>query len=135
MGGEKVNRINLQGLEHIIQITAGDGKIYLRSYITKLKKSGLKTPHVELIEIGPSFDFVLNRTHLAEESLYKETLKQPKVLKPKTKKNISHDVFGTKKGRIHMQKQDFDKLQTRKMKGLKRKGSGMNNGDDSKKVK
>ena len=35
-------------------------------------------------------------------------------------KNIEHDVFGTKTGRIHMQKQDLDSLQLRKMKGLKR---------------
>ena len=36
------------------------------------------------------------------------------------KKNIEHDVFGTKTGRIHMQKQDLDSLHLRKMKGLKR---------------
>merc|ERR1712141_189142 len=121
--GEKVKNINLQGIEHIIQITASDGRIYFRSYSVQLKKSGLRTPRVELKEIGPSFDFVLNRTHLAEETLYKECLKQPKVLKPKVKKNVAHDVFGTKTGRIHMQKQDFENLQTRKMKGLKRKKS------------
>ena len=34
---------------------------------------------------------------------------------------MTHDAFGTKQGRIHMQKQDLTKLQTRKMKGLKRK--------------
>ena len=45
------------------------------------------------------------------------------LLQPKKKKNISHDAFGTKLGRVHMQKQDLSKLQTRKMKGLrKRKG-------------
>lgn len=42
-------------------------------------------------------------------------------LQPKKKKNISHDVFGTTYGRIHMQKQDLSKLQTRKMKGLKKR--------------
>jgi len=125
--GEKIKNINLQGIEHIIQITAADGRIYFRNYHAKLKKSGLRTPRVELEEIGPSFDFILSRTHLAEESLYKESLKQPKVLKPKVKKNISHDVFGTKAGRIHMQKQDFGNLQTRKMKGLKRKKNMKNN--------
>lgn len=42
---------------------------------------------------------------------------------PKKKKNISRDAFGTKFGRVHMQKQNLDKLKTRKMKGLrKRKG-------------
>ncbi|KAA8583229.1 hypothetical protein FQN60_015775 [Etheostoma spectabile] len=40
---------------------------------------------------------------------------------PKKKKNISHDTFGTKFGRVHMQKQDLSKLQTRKMKGLRKR--------------
>ncbi len=40
---------------------------------------------------------------------------------PKKKKNISHDAFGTRLGRLHMQKQDLDKLQTRKMKGLRKR--------------
>lgn len=35
-------------------------------------------------------------------------------------KNVSKDVFGTKHGRVHMKRQDFSKLQTRKLKGLKR---------------
>lgn len=42
-------------------------------------------------------------------------------LQPKKKKNISHNVFGTKFGRVHMQKQDLSKLQTRKMKGLRKR--------------
>ena len=46
-----------------------------------MKKSGLKTPRVEVEEIGPSFDFTLRRTHLASESLYKECLKKPKAAK------------------------------------------------------
>ena len=33
---------------------------------------------------------------------------------------MSHDVFGSKLGRVHMKRQDFSKLQTRKVKGLKR---------------
>ena len=35
-------------------------------------------------------------------------------------KNISHDAFGTKLGRVHMQRQDFSKLQLRKVKALKK---------------
>ena len=43
------------------------------------------------------------------------------ALQPKKKKNVSRDAFGTQLGRVHMQKMDLSKLQTRKMKGLKRK--------------
>uniref|UniRef100_A0A669BLL4 Ribosome production factor 2 homolog n=1 Tax=Oreochromis niloticus TaxID=8128 RepID=A0A669BLL4_ORENI len=105
--GPTVPAVRLAGLEHILHFTAIDGKIYMRSYRCLLKKSGCRTPRIELEEIGPSFDFVLRRTHLASDDLYKLAHKQPKALKPKKKKNISHDAFGTKFGRVHMQKQDL----------------------------
>uniref|UniRef100_A0A2K6BUK9 Ribosome production factor 2 homolog n=1 Tax=Macaca nemestrina TaxID=9545 RepID=A0A2K6BUK9_MACNE len=54
---------------------------------------------------------------------------------PKKKKNISHDTFGTTYGRIHMQKQDLSKLQTRKMKGLKKRPAERITEDQEKKSK
>ncbi|XP_036438413.1 ribosome production factor 2 homolog [Colossoma macropomum] len=123
--GPAVPAVRLAGLEHILHFTAADGKIYMRSYRVLLKKSGCRTPRIELEEIGPSFDFVLRRTHLASDDLYKTAHRQPKALKPKKKKNISHDAFGTKYGRLHMQKQNLDKLQTRKMKGLRKRGGAV----------
>ncbi|XP_061479610.1 ribosome production factor 2 homolog isoform X1 [Rhineura floridana] len=119
--GPVVSSVRLAGLEHVLHFTAVDEKIYMRSYKVLLKKSGCKIPRIELEDMGPSLDLVMRRTHLASDDLYKLSLKQPKALKPKKKKNISHDVFGTKYGRIHMQKQDLKKLQTRKMKGLKKR--------------
>ena len=53
----------------------------------------------------------------------------------KKRKNVSQDAFGSKLGRIHMTKQDLDNLQTRKMKGLKRKSSDNNKSDSPKKQK
>lgn len=124
--GPAVPSVRLAGLEHVLHFTALEGKIYMRSYRSLLKKSGCRTPRIELEEIGPSFDFVLRRTHLASDDLSRLAHRQPKALKPKKKKNVSHDAFGTKFGRLHMQKQDLAKLQTRKMKGLrKRRGSAV----------
>ncbi|XP_073711930.1 ribosome production factor 2 homolog [Misgurnus anguillicaudatus] len=119
--GPKVKAVRLAGLEHVLHFTALDGKIYMRSYKVLLKKSGCRTPRIELEEMGPSFDFAMRRTHIASDDLYRSAHKQPKGLKPKKKKNISHDAFGTRLGRLHMQKQNLDKLQTRKMKGLKKR--------------
>lgn len=119
--GPTVSSVRLAGLEHVLHFTALDGKIYMRSYKVLLKKSGCRTPRIELEEIGPSIDFILRRTHLASDDLYKTANRQPKALKPKKKKNISHDAFGTKFGRVHMQKQNLEKLQTRKMKGLRKR--------------
>ncbi|GCB76301.1 hypothetical protein scyTo_0017448, partial [Scyliorhinus torazame] len=119
--GPTVPNVRLGGLEIVLHFAAFGGKIFMRSYKVLLKKSGCRTPRIELEEMGPSFNFVLRRTHLASDDLYKKSLKQPKALKAKKKKNISQDVFGTTYGRIHMEKQDLGKLQTRKMKGLKRR--------------
>lgn len=121
--GPAVPSVRLAGLELVLHFTALEGKIYMRSYRSLLKKSGCRTPRIELEEIGPSFDFVLRRAHLASDDLYKTAHRRPKARKPRKKKNISHDTFGTKFGRLHMQRQDLTKLHTRKMKGLrKRKG-------------
>lgn len=117
--GPVVDQVRLAGMEHVIMITAQDGKIYLRNYKILLKKSGSRTPRVELEEMGPSLDLLIRRTKLASDDLYKQSLKVPKAAKIKKKKNISRDPFGSKLGRIHMQKQDLGKLQTRKVKALK----------------
>ncbi|TRY87737.1 hypothetical protein DNTS_031804 [Danionella cerebrum] len=95
-----------------------------KTELVLLKKSGCRTPRVELQEMGPSFDFSLRRNHMASDDLYKLAHKQPKGLMPKTKKNISHNAFGSKLGRIHMQRQDLNKMQTRKMKGLRKRRRG-----------
>ena len=44
---------------------------------------------------------------------------------------MSYDAFGSKLGRVHMEHQDFSKLQTRKLKGLKRT-RGENGGGEKK---
>ncbi|KAJ8270774.1 hypothetical protein GJAV_G00119140 [Gymnothorax javanicus] len=130
--GPSVTSVRLAGLEHVLHFTALEGKIFMRSYKVLLKKSGCRTPRIELEEMGPSFDFTMRRTHLASDDLYKTAHRQPKALKPKKKKNISHDAFGTKFGRLHMQKQDLAKLQTRKMKGLrKRRGENAEEQDET----
>ncbi|CAG5116098.1 unnamed protein product, partial [Candidula unifasciata] len=118
--GENVNKICLSGLEHVISIHAVNGKIYIRNYRVLLKKSGSRIPRVELESMGPSLDLSMRRTRLASDDLFKRALKKPVEAKPKKKKNISRDDLGNKLGRIHMKTQDFDKLQARKLKGLKR---------------
>ncbi|KAK9731316.1 Brix domain [Popillia japonica] len=117
---EHVENVRLQGLEHAISFTAANGKVLLRSYKILLKKSGCRTPRIELDEIGPRIDFTIRRSKLPSEDLMKQACRKPKELKKTVKKNISVDGLGTKHGRIHIGKQNIDKLQTRKMKGLKK---------------
>uniref|UniRef100_A0A8C2VQY2 Ribosome production factor 2 homolog n=1 Tax=Chinchilla lanigera TaxID=34839 RepID=A0A8C2VQY2_CHILA len=119
--GPMVENIHLAGFAYVLHFTALKGKVYFRSYKLLFTKSGCTAPQIELEEMGPSLDLVLSRTHLASDGLYKLSMRTPKALKPKKKKNMSQDTFGTTYRRIHMQKQDLSKLQTRKMEGLKKR--------------
>ncbi|XP_024081550.1 ribosome production factor 2 homolog [Cimex lectularius] len=118
---ENVQSVRLQGLEHVLTFTESENKIFMRSYRVLLKKSGTRLPRVELEEIGPSIDFSLRRMKLASEDLFKLACKKPKELKVKKVKNISRDPFGSKLGRVHIKQQNINKLQTRKLKALKKR--------------
>uniref|UniRef100_A0A915IW22 Ribosome production factor 2 homolog n=1 Tax=Romanomermis culicivorax TaxID=13658 RepID=A0A915IW22_ROMCU len=117
---ESPENIRLQGLEYLISFTALPDRILMRSYKILMKKSGTRVPRVELEEMGPSLDLIPRRNKLSSDDLFKHATRQPKALKPKKVKNVSHDVFGTRLARVHVKQQNLKTLQTRKMKGLKR---------------
>ncbi|KAI5304845.1 rRNA-binding ribosome biosynthesis protein rpf2 [Ascosphaera pollenicola] len=128
--GEETNKIDVEGLQYLLTVAAEEPVegtspvIHLRWYKIRTKKSGQKLPRVELDEVGPKLDFRIGRTKLAEEAVMKEAMKQGRRPNEnaKTKKNITTDSMGDKLGRIHLGRQDLSELQTRKMKGLKRRG-------------
>ncbi|KAK7108841.1 ribosome production factor 2 homolog [Littorina saxatilis] len=119
--GPVVDNVRLAGLEHVISLTAADGKIYLRNYKVQMKREAgsLGPPRVELENMGPSLDLVMRRTKLASDDLFKTSCKQPREAKIKMRKNISRDAFGTRLGRVHMTPQDLTKLPDRRMKRIK----------------
>ncbi|OBZ85885.1 Ribosome production factor 2 [Choanephora cucurbitarum] len=129
--GEEASAINLAGLEHVVSLTATpDDRILFRTYLIEMKKSGSKTPRVELEEMGPSYDLKVRRTTAPKAELWKAACKVPKEVKPKKVKNIEKDEMGDTYGRVHLGKQDLSKLQTRKMKGLKKRGADEDNDDE-----
>jgi ribosome production factor 2 len=69
--------------------------------------------------MGPSIDFVIRRTQFASADLEKLAMRVPKQLKVTKTKNITTNVFGETLGQVHMERQDFDKLQLKKNKALK----------------
>lgn len=126
--GETVKGVDVEGLQYMVQLSAADPiktnpdpKVHLRVYLIKTKKSGRRLPRVEVEEIGPRIDFDIRRIQEANHDVIKEALKRPKVLQSKVKKNIATDPMGDKIGLIHTGKQDMNKLQSRKMKGLKKR--------------
>jgi ribosome production factor 2 len=133
--GQVTDQISLLGLDHVIVCTAVEGKIYFRHYSIKMKKSGTNLPRVELEEIGPSMDLTIRRTRFAAHDLMKEALRQPRELKNRKVKNVTQNILGTLIN-VHKEKQDLGEMQTRKMKGLKRKraegtADGAANGEEA----
>ncbi|OJJ46052.1 hypothetical protein ASPZODRAFT_159644 [Penicilliopsis zonata CBS 506.65] len=136
--GEESDKIDVEGLQYILMVSAEEpteglsSVIHLRWYKIKTKRSGHKLPRVELDEIGPKFDFKVGRVQEAPRDALKEAMKQAKRPNEdmKTKKNIGMDSIGDKIGRVHLGKQDLGGLQTRKMKGLKRR-AGVESDDDN----
>ena len=135
--GEETDRVDVEGLQYLLMVAAEepvDGLspvIHLRWYKIQTKRSGHKVPRIELEDIGPKFDFKVGRVREAQQDVMKEAMKQGKRPNEnmKTKKNIGMDVIGDKVGRVHLGKQDLGGLQTRKMKGLKRR-AGVDSDDE-----
>ena len=101
--GTKVEKISLKALDHVISFTVSEGKIFVRAYSVRMKKSGQKTPNVELANMGPFWDLSVRRTQLASDDLWKTALRQPKTSNdPKGIKNVSSSSVGDKVGKIHM---------------------------------
>jgi ribosome production factor 2 len=76
--------------------------------------------------MGPFLDMTLRRHQAADTELWKAAMKRPKMKKTdvekglgKKRKNMEVDEMGDLRGRVHVMKQDLERLQTRKMKGLK----------------
>ena len=135
--GETSEKIDAEGLQYALMLAADEPTeglapvIHLRWFKIRTKRSGHKLPRVELDEFGPKFDFKVGRLHEAPRDLMKEAMKQGKRPNEdiKMKKNISVDSIGDKVGRVHLAKQDLGGLQTRKMKGLKRR-AGMESDEE-----
>ncbi|GAA5970002.1 hypothetical protein JCM11641_000229 [Rhodosporidiobolus odoratus] len=98
--------------------------VHFRTYTVKFMRSGLPQPRVELEPHGPHFTFSLRRSQLPAVEVWKAAMKKKEKKSEKSKpknKNIDIDEMGDKVGRVHVDRQDLDKLQVRKFKGLKRK--------------
>ena len=125
--GDPSKKVCSAGLDHIIVFTSALGPddtplIHQRTYHCKLKKNprGGTVPVPFLTPCGPDMDFVVRRIQMAAPDLWKAALKQPQGIKKKKAKNQSTNIFGERIGRLHLEKQDLDARQGKKVKALRR---------------
>jgi ribosome production factor 2 len=143
-----IEKLSLKGIDHVISCTATEGGgatdadesmgetnsgssssgtsssaplIHFRVHKIELKKSGTKVPKVHLVPHGPNMDFTIRRRQFAASDLLKESMRVPhqQRVDGKRPKNVSVDEFGETLGRVHMEKQDFTKLEIKKGKALR----------------
>lgn len=122
--------VDMSAIDHLCVCTAiADEKVYVRNYVVAFKAKegtkkeskvgvvnfeGAKIPDIQLVDMGPNIDLSLRRNKLPSPELMKMSLKQAKLAtEAKKRKNVTHDDFQGKVGRIHMKKQDMANLVTR----------------------
>ena len=125
--GDVVDRINLAGLDRVIVCTVlektdGEKSLHLMCYTTSYHQTRSPLPRIELLPTGPKVEFAVRRTLHASDLLKRQAYANLSGTSNRRRKNVSVDtVSGEKVGRIHVEKQDLEKIQTRRIKGLKRK--------------
>lgn len=119
--GPKPEQVLLSGLEQAIVCStvdtpsassADDTPVFVRRYRITYEKTGGKLPHVKMDEVGPRFEFVIGRNREPDRDRWKAAMRTPKAAKPRKVKNIETDALGRKRGRIHLGKQEFEKIHT-----------------------
>lgn len=77
--GFKPDRINLQGIDHVISCAIHEDKIFIRPYFVNYQRSTSSTPTLALQPMGPFLNLVLRRSQPAAEDLWKVACKKPKL--------------------------------------------------------
>ena len=154
--GQVVTKINLQGVDTVIVVTAAGGVLRWRTYVISLKRRlptdedeedeegegeeerpaiNPKMPRVHLVDCGPNFDMVMRRTRWASQELMASALRRPKnrADKPKAEKNVHTDGEGNRIAKLRLEHQDLRQLVTRKTRALGGKRSKGAEGGSSKK--
>ncbi|KAG2383657.1 hypothetical protein C9374_004328 [Naegleria lovaniensis] len=120
---EDTPEVNLLGLDHVISITSLDNNtLAFNHYKINFEKSGQKTPHVELVDIGPSMKLQIRRKRWASDDMKKNAMKVPDVLK-KSKdrlKNVFRDELGNVQAKIHVKQQDISTIGTKRYKAMRK---------------
>eukprot|EP00758_Cryptobia_borreli_P007425 Tbor_TRINITY_DN5294_c1_g1::TRINITY_DN5294_c1_g1_i1::g.16008::m.16008/K14847/RPF2; ribosome production factor 2 len=124
------------------QSVKGNAVVCFRHYAVKKTASAVGVPsstqHVELVDIGPNFDFDIRRVYFAPPAEFKSACKLPREAIAHLKslhENVNTDSLGNLKGQLHIGKQDVTKLNLRRFSAYKKNRAGVPLGEDGVPVK
>ena len=114
--GPKTDKLPISSVEHVIVFSANDvTDIHMRVYRVVREKR----MECGLEEMGPRIGFKIRRHNPPDEKVFHKSIKVATVGQIKHARNVSYNTQGAKLGRVHMDRQEYSKLQTRKRKALK----------------
>ena len=108
-------------LKRIIVISCDSNEkiVKIRNYQINGEINEQNLKNLNLVEIGPSLNLKEKKFILADDNLYKNSLKQPKNLKESKEKNIEKNkILGIKRGRLHINKQNLNAVSLKKYKKI-----------------
>ena len=103
----------------VISCESKEKIVKIRNYQINGEISEQNLKNINLVEIGPSLNLKEKNFILADDNLYKNSLKQPKQLKEIKEKNIEKNkILGIKRGRLHIDKQNLNAVSLKKYKKI-----------------
>ncbi|KAI3832723.1 hypothetical protein MKW98_002269, partial [Papaver atlanticum] len=104
--GEVVENLNLSGVDRVYVCTTTSLKIVFFTHCAlRLKRSGTVAPRMELVEVGPSMDLVVQRHRLPDQGLTKQAMRKSIDPYKKKPKNVESDFEGVR-GRVYIPDQE-----------------------------
>merc|ERR1712032_1034778 len=127
---QDIEEVVISELRKIMIISAGDDKeIKIRNFQIEANMNEYNiNEKLNFKEIGPSIDMKLRKIQLANEDVYKVSLRQPKIKDAARKKNIETNALGETRGRVHMTKQNLNTMALKKYKRILGKKKKIDNG-------
>lgn len=105
---------------------AEDKRIFMRVYQTKVEGKNILEDDGKVVieELGPNAELTIRRTMFADSEAWKKATYIPKPKKKKENKNIKYDEMGNKKGRLYLDRQDLNRVETKRRKLIKKDKKG-----------
>ena len=110
------SRLAVSSIEHVILFAANDvTHVHMRVY--RVAREGRNVSGIQ--EMGPRIGMKIRRHNPPDEKVFRKSLKIATVGQIRHARNVSYNREGSQLGRVHMERQDYSQLQTRKRKALK----------------